>query len=326
MAVVAQPDKAGIPPQASGDTGGRRGMDTREVLGLLMRLGQRIFFTVLLLVGLMMLVSVAMFLARGGGIETLTAAVPAGMRFTYDFTIQYLSGQGDPELLEDLSLMLPKSLGLLFISLFIGVTAGLLLGALAAVKRNTRLSSFLVSLSMLGISTPSYVVAMFLIWAEVWIYRTYDVRLVPTFGFGWDQHLILPTIVLASRPMSNMMRLTYTSLIDIFNMDFVRTAHSKGLMPRMVFWRHILRNAGVPLLTTAGVSFRFSLAMLPVVEVIFSWPGIGLELLGAIRVGEIERVVLLVLPLAVLFALVNILLDFSYPLIDPRIRAGAEGG
>jgi peptide/nickel transport system permease protein len=119
-----------------------------------------------------------------------------------------------------------------------------------------------------------------------------------------------------------MTRLSYSALIDIFSADYVRTAHSKGLVPRLVFWRHVLRNAGVPLLTTAGVAFRFSLAMLPIVEYIFSWPGIGLALLEAIGSGDVYRILVMVLPLALLFTLVNLLLDFIYGFIDPRLRSG----
>jgi peptide/nickel transport system permease protein len=93
----------------------------------------------------------------------------------------------------------------------------------------------------------------------------------------------------------------------------------------LVFWRHVLRNAGVPLLTTAGVTFRFSLAMLPVVEFIFSWPGIGLALLKAIQSLDAPQVIVMVLPLAILFVIVNLLLDYVYQVIDPRLRSG-EGG
>jgi peptide/nickel transport system permease protein len=177
----------------------------------------------------------------------------------------------------------------------------------------------------MGMSTPSYVAAMFLIWAFLGINKSSGVRLLPTFGFGWDLHLVMPSLVLATRPMANMTRLTYSALIDIFEADFVRTAHSKGLKPRLVFWRHVLRNAGVPLLTTAGVAFRFSLAMLPVVEFIFSWPGIGLALLRAIQSRDAPQVIVMVLPLAVLFVIVNLLLDIAYQVIDPRLRSG-EGG
>ncbi|MCK5318795.1 MAG: ABC transporter permease, partial [Anaerolineales bacterium] len=124
--------------------------------------------------------------------------------------------------------------------------------------------------------------------------------------------------------MANITRLTYTSLKDVFEADFVRTARSKGLLPRIVFIRHVLRNAGVPILTTASVSFRFSLSMLPIVETIFSWLGIGYALIQAMQSMDFQRVVVMITPLVLLFALMTILLDFLYPLIDPRL-ANAKG-
>jgi peptide/nickel transport system permease protein len=121
------------------------------------------------------------------------------------------------------------------------------------------------------------------------------------------------------------MRLSYNALIEVLDADFVRTAHAKGLTPRVVILRHVLRNTGVPLLTTIVVSLRFSLAILPIVEYIFSWPGIGQHLLEAIEVNDAAAVVSMVLPLAVLFVLVNILMEILYLIIDPRLRTSTRG-
>jgi peptide/nickel transport system permease protein len=167
---------------------------------------------------------------------------------------------------------------------------------------------------------------MSLIWTVVWIYQKTGVRILPVFGFGWDLRMIMPMLVLATRPMANITRLTYTALKDVYEADYVRTAYSKGLLPRIVFIRHVLKNAGVPILTTASVSFRFSLSMLPIVETIFSWLGIGYVLIQAAQQGDFQMVVTMIIPLVLLFALVTILLDFFYPLIDPRLLTarGAE--
>ena len=114
-------------------------------------------------------------------------------------------------------------------------------------------------------------------------------------------------------------------LAEVIDADFVRTARAKGLRPRTVFFRHVLRNAGVPLLTTMTVSLRFSLAVLPIVEYIFNWPGLGLGLLEAIQAGDTVTVVSMVLPLALLFILVNLLLEVLYRFVDPRLRPGEVG-
>jgi len=132
-------------------------------------------------------------------------------------------------------------------------------------------------------------------------------------------------LVLAARPAANVMRLGYNALTDIMDADFVRTAYAKGLGPRVVLFRHVLRNAGVPLLTTVAVSLRFSLAVLPIVEYIFNWSGLGQELLVAIQVQDTNTVIGMILPLALLFVLVNLLLDILYLLVDPRLRVKEVG-
>lgn len=291
---------------------------------LLLRFGQRLLKMGLLLLALIWFISLAVMLANAGGYQGFGEALPLAT----DYFFAFLRGEapGQQQAITQMLRALPKSIGLLLISLAIGVTVGLLLGAWAAVKRKTRLSSFLITLSVLGVSTPSYVAAMFMIWFIVWGFKTWGVRLLPVYGFGWDERLIMPALVLASRPMANMMQLSYSALIDIFDADFVRTAHSKGLRPAAVFWRHILRNAGVPLLTTAGVAFRFSLAMLPVVEYIFTWPGIGLELLTVGRSPNAAALtIVMVMPLAVLFTVTNLLMDSLYEIIDPRLRGSLAG-
>jgi peptide/nickel transport system permease protein len=290
------------------------------VFNLILRAMQRALYALLLILALIYFVSLASELGLSGGLSGFPRAVGSAWRMSIGFLTSLLSGE--IALGQELWDPLGKSLGLLATALALGSTVGLSLGAYAALRRHSRLSGFLINLSVLGISTPSYVAAMFLIWSIVWLFQQTDLRILPVFGFGWDEHLILPTIVLAARPMANMMRLSYTALIDIFDADFVRTAHSKGLTSRAVFLRHILRNAGIPLLTTAGVSLRFSLSMLPIVEYIFTWPGVGLTLL---QTRDTQKIILLVLPLAILFIGINLTLDILYLLIDPRLRSSEEG-
>jgi peptide/nickel transport system permease protein len=271
---------------------------------------------------LVFLVSFAGRLAFEGGIQSFPNSIPDAV----DISIEFLRSltAGELSSVEELPALLPRSLGLLLISLILGTLVGLILGGIAAIKRGSRVSTILMSVSVFVISTPSYVAGMFLLWAAVWFNKTTGIRILPTFGFGWDEHLIIPGLVLAARPMASMMRLTYSALLDILLSDYVRTAHSKGVHPRGVFLRHVIRNAGVPLLTTAGVSFRFSLAVLPIVEYIITWPGVGLELLRSIQTGDLFRILVMVLPMAALFILVNMFLDFVYELIDPRLRKVEE--
>lgn len=284
-----------------------------------LRLGQRLLLTLLHLAILIFLIALAQQLA---GLQSLRESIPEAVSISSRF-IQDLA-RGESPLVEEMMRLLPRSLGLLLISLIVGTFFGLILGGFAAIRKGSRLSTFLMTTSVVFVSTPSYVVAMFLIWSVVWFFQSTGTRILPTFGYGWDVHLILPTLVLAIRPFASMLRLSYSSLVDILQTDFVRTARSKGLHSRAVFRRHVIRNAGVPLLATVGVSFRFSLAVLPIVEFIFTWPGIGLALLESIQTGNLDRVLIMVLPLAVIFIIVNIILDFFYEIIDPRLRKVAE--
>lgn len=278
----------------------------------------RLMQTILLLVALTLFITFAMHLGVRGGIRAYAEAFLGTLQSLQQDIPMILTGEHAA--VSEMWTLLPRSFGILFAGLIIGVSGGLLLGGLAAVKRKQRVSTWIQTGAVLGISTPSYFAAMLLIWLVVWIKQKTGVRILPVFGFGWDLHMLMPVLVLASRPLANMTRLTFAALAELFDADFVRTARSKGLHSQAIFWRHVLRNAGVPLLTTAGVSFRFTLAMLPVVEYIFSWPGIGSGLLAAVQAGEIVHVVVMVLPLAVLFVLVNIILEILYPLIDPRLR------
>lgn len=303
---------------------------------MLLRIIGRFFSAILLLITLVFFVSLAIELGQGGGLQALSLSVPSAV----DFTIDYLASlaQGDlgvtapsyssapaVSIVEELARALPRSLGLLAVALTLAVLVGLPLGIGAGLQRKTRFSGLLIFLSVLGISTPSYFAAMLLIWFSVWLYRTTGMDFSPVHGFGWDTHLVLPALVLAARPAANVMRLGYNALVEILDADFVRTAHAKGLGPQVVLFRHVLRNAGVPLLTTVAVSLRFSLSILPIVEYIFNWSGVGEELLAAIQAQDTTTIIGMVLPLALLFVLVNLLLEVLYLLLDPRLRVKEVG-
>ena len=123
-----------------------------------------------------------------------------------------------------------------------------------------------MTLTLLGISLPSFTVAALLQIGEVYWYRRFGFRLVPVGGFGWDAHLVIPVLVLAARPLAHLTRITYMTFGEILSQDYVRTAHSKGLHGSVVMWGHAYPNAAIPILTALGVCLRFSLGSLPVVE------------------------------------------------------------
>ena len=230
-------------------------------------------------------------------------------------------GQRTVEVRELLRETYPKSLGLLGAALVLAVVLGVLAGTLAALRQRSPLAFVLLTLTVLGISTPTFFAALLLQIANVKSLQTFSFRLAYTGGFGWDwRHILLPALVLAARPLAYVTRVTFITLTGVLQQDYIRTAWAKGLSLRQVLTRHALRNTAVPVLTAAGISLRFSLGSLPVVEYFFDWPGLGVRLLEAIRLGQTELVVTLALALGLTFLGINLLLDIAYRLIDARLR------
>lgn len=213
-----------------------------------------------------------------------------------------------------------KSLGLLVLALGAATVTGVAGGFLAAVRERSPLAAVAMTATLLGVSTPTFFTALLLQIAEIRFYNTAGFRLVPVAGFGWDAHLVLPSLVLAARPLAHIARVTLVSVREVLDQDYVRTAVAKGLPNPLVWGRHALGNAAVPILTGIGVSLRFSLSSLPVVEYFFSWPGLGGTLLTGIQTRQSSLVVTLALALGFTFMVVNLTLDLAYRLIDPRLR------
>ncbi len=213
---------------------------------------------------------------------------------------------------------LPRSLGLLTIALLIASSAGIILGTVSARSRPQG-SLFILILTLIGISIPSFFAAFLLQWLFTSITRNFGRALLPVGGFGWDAHIILPALVLAARPLAQITRMTFIAIREVYSQDFIRTAFSKGLHRYYVFFAHVFRNAAIPILTTIGISLRFSLSSLPVVELYFGWPGAGVTLLKAIANQDMYLTIGLTVCLGAFFILINLLLDISFRIIDPRL-------
>ncbi len=213
-----------------------------------------------------------------------------------------------------------RSAALMFLSLCLAVMLGMPLGIWAATRRRRAGSAIILTFSILGVSTPSFLLAMLLWIADFKLYRLLGVAPLPPTGFGWDLHLVMPVLVLAMRPLAQVAQITYVTLSETLSQDYMRTALSKGLSPGGAVWKHALRNIWIPVLTAAGTSLRFSLASLPVVESFFLWPGLGMMLLTALELGMDTLILDLLLALGALFLVINSLLDVVYPLLDARLR------
>jgi peptide/nickel transport system permease protein len=242
------------------------------------------------------------------------------VQYLIDHPATYVWRKANTPALEMIATVFLNSAGLLFTALGVATLIGTPLGTVMALMRRFRATTFVLLLSVLAVSMPSFFLAMLLWMLNAQFYRTFDIPGLPAAGFGWDAHLIMPALVLATRPFAQIVQVTYVTVAEILREDFIRTAQSKGLRQRVILLRHVLRNAAVPILTTLSTSMRYSLASLPVVEFFFNWTGVGWTLLQSIDTRQPVLVVDLIVSLGVLFLLINLLLDFLYRLIDPRLR------
>jgi peptide/nickel transport system permease protein len=219
-----------------------------------------------------------------------------------------------------------RSFGLLGVSLLFAALVGALVGILASLQRRSAFSLFMLSATLLGISVPSFFLALLLQIGVLKLTAHLGYSILPVGGFGWDKRLILPALVLAARPLAQIARVGYITTGQVLKEDFVRTAYSKGLRQGRTLVVHVLRNSAIPILTTIAVSLRFSLCSLPVVEYFFGWPGVGFTLLKSIARRDDDLTIFLLLSLGLLIILLNLLVDFSYRLIDPRLQQEGLAG
>ncbi len=291
---------------------------------------QRLIISFLILLGIAYLASFALLMAQRGyaGLpaEPATALVEA-VRKVSDYGLHhpatYYLAKADQAWWRVAGTAFMRSAVLLFLSLAVAVAFGTPLGVWAATRRRRAGSAVILTFSILGVSTPSFLLAMLLWVVDFKLYRLFGVAPFPPTGFGWDLHLVMPVLVLAMRPLAQVAQVTYVSLSETLTQDYVRTALSKGLSRGGAVWKHALRNIWIPVLTATGTSLRFSLASLPVVESFFHWPGLGMMLLTALELGMDTLILDLLLALGVLFLVINSLLDVVYPLLDARLREDA---
>jgi peptide/nickel transport system permease protein len=219
----------------------------------------------------------------------------------------------------------PNTLLLTLSAMFIALLIALPAGVLSAARRNRLEDYGTMFLSMLGVAMPSFWLGLILILAF-----GLELRWLPIRGMGsvedglWDfiSHLILPAFTLGLSLAAILTRLTRNAMLDVLSEDYVRTARAKGAKSLRVLFKHALRNAIMPVATTAGLQFGALLGGAVVVETIFAWPGLGLLSLNAIRQRDLPLVQGSVLVFALSFMVVTLLVDILYAFINPRIRYG----
>src|SRR5579871_565501 len=206
------------------------------------------------------------------------------------------------------------TLELSVISTALAVVAGMTLGTLQAVRRNTLPDYCSTVLSVAGISTPSFFLGLVLIYVF-----SVNLHWLPTGGMTQLQSVVLPGITLASASAAVIARFTRSSLLEVLGEDFVRTARAKGVTERRVLVRHTLRNALIPVVTLVGLEFGFLLGGAIVVETVFSWPGLGWLLVQSIDFRDYPVLTAEILLFSVEFLAINLIVDVLYAALDPRV-------
>jgi peptide/nickel transport system permease protein len=227
---------------------------------------------------------------------------------------------------------LPGTIILAFLAMFIATVSGIALGILAAVKKGTWMDSTAIFTSVLGISAPSFFMSIVIAYIFGFVLNKYTGLQMtgslfdtdPFNGRQWQlRNAILPAITLGIRPMAIIAQLTRGSMLDILNQDYIRTAYAKGLSRNQVIWRHALRNALNPVITAITGWFAELLAGAFFVEYIFGWKGIGKITVDALAKLDFPVVMGSVLVTSFFFISINILADWLYRVVDPRLRPSA---
>jgi peptide/nickel transport system permease protein len=227
---------------------------------------------------------------------------------------------------------LPGTIILAFLAMFIAIVCGMALGILAAVKKDTWLDTTAIFTSVLGISAPSFFMSIVIAYVFGFVLNQYTGLQMtgslfdtdPFNGRQWQlKNAILPAITLGIRPMAIISQLTRGSMLDIMNQDYIRTAYAKGLSQKQVIWRHALRNAMNPVITAITGWFAELLAGAFFVEYIFGWKGIGKMTVDALAKLDFPVVMGSVLVTSFFFICINILTDWLYRVVDPRLRPDA---
>lgn len=200
-------------------------------------------------------------------------------------------------------------------AMLLAVGVGVPLGIISALRHDTIWDNLARIVALIGVSIP-----LFWLGLQLQILFGLQLRLLPISGLGYNERLILPAVTASFGMLAVLTRITRSSMLEVLNQDYMRTATSKGLSRLAVVWRHGLSNAMLPIITVWGTSFASLLSGTLLVEVIFSWPGMGRMLINAIGGRDYPTVQGLVITFALIYAGINLLVDLLYPLIDPRIR------
>jgi peptide/nickel transport system permease protein len=301
-------------------------------------IGRRLLVTIPLLLGLTVIVfgmlhllpgdPVQVILATSGATPDAVAKLRSQLGLDLPLHIQYLrylNGllHGDMgsslftyrPVTEIIQQNMGATLELAFSAMLLALVVGIPLGILAAVFKDSWIDHLAMTLAVVGVSAPGFWTALLMI-----LLFSVVLQLLPSGGYGTLKQLIMPTLVLGLSGAAVMARLTRSSMLEVLGQEYVVTARAKGGSEPYVLVRHALKNGLIPIVTVAGLQFGFLLGGTVVTETVFARPGLGRTAVEAILYKDIPVVQGIVLFVAVIYMLVNLLVDLCYALLDPRIR------
>ncbi|BAT60653.1 glutathione transport system permease protein GsiC [Variibacter gotjawalensis] len=225
----------------------------------------------------------------------------------------------------------PATMELAIVAALFAVIVGIPMGVFTGIRRNSPLSSLFLTISLIGISLPTFLIGILLIYIfSVWL------GWLPSFGRGdlvkigfWStgfltlsgwRALILPSITLGLFQMTLVTRLVRSEMLEVLRTDYIKFARARGLTSRAINFSHALRNTLVPVITIIGLQLGALIAFAIITETVFQWPGMGLLFIGAVQNADVPIMAAYLLLVSFLFVVINLIVDMLYVAIDPRIR------
>ncbi|MDR3451817.1 MAG: ABC transporter permease [Rhodoferax sp.] len=231
----------------------------------------------------------------------------------------------------------PATLELSLVAAVLALLIGVPMGVYAALRRGTFTSQLFMMLSLLGVSLPTFLIGILLI-----LFFSVELGWFPSFGrgevtrFGWWSsgfftldgwmHMVLPAITLAIFQLTLIMRLVRAEMLEVLRTDYIRFARAWGLSNRAIHFGHALKNTLVPVMTITGLQLGGLIAFSIITETVFQWPGMGLLFIQAITFADIPVMAAYLCLIALIFVIINLVVDLLYFAVDPRLRVGNAGG
>jgi peptide/nickel transport system permease protein len=250
----------------------------------------------------------------------------------FDFGVSYQFKQPVVDLIAE---RFPATMELSLVSALLSLLLGIPMGVYTALHRTSWLSRFFLTVSLVGISLPTFLIGILLIFVFA-----VTLRWLPSFGRGdvvdlgfWTTGLltksglraiILPAVTLGLFQMALIMRLVRSEMIEVLRTDYIKFARARGLPDRIVYFGHALKNTLVPVMTIAGLQFGSIIAFAIITETVFQWPGMGLLFLKAVQNADIPIMSAYLLLVAAIYVAINLVVDLLYVVVDPRIRIDAR--